>query len=66
MRSNPDESWGEASPDTPRQPPDPIGPDPVPPPDPRDPPPYPRYVDVPPTQPIDDGRVVVAAGGGAS
>jgi hypothetical protein len=46
-------SWGEAGPDTPRQPPDPTEPEPAPPPDPRDPPPYPRYEDVPPTQPMD-------------
>lgn len=42
-----------AGPETPRQPPDPIEPDPSPQPDPRDPPPYPRYEDVPPTRPID-------------
>lgn len=53
MRLNRHETWGEAGPDTPRQPPDPIEPDPAPPPDPRDPPPYPRYEDVPPTRPID-------------
>ena len=44
----------EAGPDTPRQPPEPIEPDPTPP-DPRDPPPFPRYEDVPPTRPIDAG-----------
>jgi hypothetical protein len=44
----------ELGPDTPRNPPDPIEPDPRdPPPDPRDPPPFPRYEDVPPTRPID-------------
>jgi hypothetical protein len=53
------EAWAsraaeDAGPDTPRQPPDPIEPDPSPP-DPRDPPPYPRYEDVPPTRPIDTG-----------
>jgi hypothetical protein len=42
----------EAGPETPRQPPDPIEPDPTPP-DPRDPPPFPRYEDVPPTRPVD-------------
>jgi hypothetical protein len=42
----------ETGPETPRQPPDPIEPDPSPP-DPRDPPPFPRYEDVPPTRPID-------------
>jgi hypothetical protein len=45
-------SLNEAGPETPRQPPDPIEPDPSPP-DPRDPPPFPRYEDVPPTRPID-------------
>lgn len=54
------DSWSDAGPidngpETPRQPPDPIQPDPAPAPDPRDPPPFPRYEDVPPTQPIDGG-----------
>ena len=51
-----------AGPDTPRQPPDPIEPDPLPPPDPRDPPPYPRYEDVPPTRPIDGLEARTGAG----
>jgi hypothetical protein len=58
MRPNPDQSFCQAGPETPRQPPDPIEPDPAPPPDPRDPPPYPRYEDVPPTRPI-DGRTAL-------
>jgi len=60
MRPNRNQSWGETALNTPKQPPDPIEPDPAPPPDPRDPPPYPRYEDVPPTQPMDSA---VCAGG---
>lgn len=62
------DSWGDGlndnSPNTPRQPPDPVEPDPAPPPDPRDPPPFPRYEDVPPTRPIDGtGRLSAGAVG---
>jgi len=60
------QTWDEAGPNTPRQPPDPIEPDPAPPPDPRDPPPYPRYEDVPPTRPIDAPTAAPAAGGHAA
>lgn len=62
MRPNPEQSWGEASPDIPTQPPDPVEPGPVPPPDPRDPPPFPGDVDVPPTQPIDALRARAVGG----
>jgi len=62
MRSNREQSWGEAGPDIPTQP-DPLEPGPVPPPDPRDPPPFPGDVDLPPTQPID--RRAARAPGGA-